>query len=891
MDEKKKGLVEYYEDELDNDIQDDIEELPTLEDEEEDEENQPQSQPRVIPITRPRTKTRRKVKQKVLKTVPVKRKEKVKVKKPKKKKVKKVKKEVLPFRYPTIVEPEEAVRVQEKDEIKKAGESQGNQPTAEEEVLKIKTANPDTQDKDSEEESESSSSETESSETESESEEEEEIDYDELMAENYVPPTAETKQEEEPERKKRRRRNKPDFTKGQAVPAEEEPSNRRKRRRNKGDGEDEEEEDDNEPEVPGKKKKKRGKRKDDTPQFEHKVSNRILELQKRFGTDDKVDGSKPEFQPGKLEGNQFEDDDKLKIDMINAKKEKEEREKEERRRRRREKRQEVVEEKEGAPIEEAKSSEEEDLEENEEVKVGVEYVPPVIEEEPPKEEEVVVDEKKERRKRRKKNKEEKQEETPEKKEEVKPVELEEENPLETPEPKVEDNTTSVRYTVDTKQPEIVHESEEEIEVQEETETEISVMTEKEIETEVEVEISETEEDLDDSKIDQLNMIENVNPDHTFVQPERVVIKKGKKKIKRKKEKRKEPATFTKEIKVEDPVDFPEDDKVTGVREYEDCTDKDKNDIRKYIIQNREVKNPGVKAAEIDEILFRNLRKRPFGKLNTIQKVLEVMYTPIKYLGFLTILPTSLEEEPTSEKEKTHKTQNTDIINDYSRFRYLINPVFGLMFIFYTLTNFKSPSLIFYLTAFLSIAATITLILFFNLHPESPPKGKLRSMITTLGFITSLSWMWFLTDIIVSIVKSLHILFNYHYSIMMIGAVSFLAWVPVALGSLKIVRMLQAMPGYSGVIFNCLFIFGVSILVQVLVYGSGRKMDMWPRSGKAEAVYLFVYIIVNFLVVLLSYFMVRGKGWRYTSLLGLCLALVYNGLVFYTFIDGMIMSGK
>lgn len=901
-DKEKRGLVDFYEDELNKQINEDIEELPTLEDEEEndsyyeeDEKKIPQSLPR---NTAPITKSKKKITKKIKKKVPTKRKEKVKVKRDKKKKIKKTKKEVVPYRYPTMVEAQEAETEQDTDKILK------------ENPVKF-APNPDggiegeeTQEKTTikKEGEESSSGEEESSSEESSSEDSssEEIDYDDIMAETYQAPEEETKG-----RKNRRRRNKDEvpvdrekFQKGGAVLVEDGKKKRRRKKKNE-----EEQEEDSiwlDPEG-GKKKRKRERRSSDV-KFEHKVSNKILELQKRFGIEEE-EKQKEKDQPEIVTGNlssRFKEEDKMKIDMIKGEEDKKkEQSKSERRKRRREKNNDVVEaggEEDNQGMNEQNNFEEKPESVEAEAEVVENYQPPEIkvtsneEEVEEKENEGEVPKEK-RKRRRKKNTEKEDSKENEVEEEVNPLENQEEKE-EKPqkeEPKKRENSPppgpSIKFDINTPQVIEVEGSDTEITVQEDVETEISVITEKEVETEVEVEVEETdksleENPLDNSKLDQLNMIEDINPDKTFIQPEQVVHKKGKKKIKRKKKKRTEPETFTKDLKVMDQIDFEEDNQTNlstsliGKRqlsEYEDCTDRDKNDIRDYIIKNREVKNPIVKSAEIDEILFRNVREREFKQMNSIQKILTILYSPIALLTYITIFPTS------------------DSQKKYNKIRYLLCPIFGATFVFYVITNGRSKSLIFYLTAVAALAIVVTLLLFFILKPNEQPTGKVQTMITTLGLIATLAWIWFLTDILISIVKSLHIILNYHYCFMMIGAVSFLAWIPMALGSLKVVRLLQAMPGYSGVVFNGLFIFGISTLFQCIYYGSGRRIDVFPRGKSTEAVYLFIYIVVNFLVGVFSFFMLKSKGFRYSSLMGMCLALVYNGLVFYTFFEGMMSA--
>lgn len=142
---------------------------------------------------------------------------------------------------------------------------------------------------------------------------------------------------------------------------------------------------------------------------------------------------------------------------------------------------------------------------------------------------------------------------------------------------------------------------------------------------------------------------------------------------------------------------------------------------------------------------------------------------------------------------------------------------GGTFIFYIFTAGKS-SLTEYLIAVVSTGIVATLALVALLKRDQPPTGAVKRTLILLGFFSSICWLWFLSDLLVSMIKTLHIIFNFHYVFMMIAVFSFLAWVPMSLGSLKIVRLLQQMPGYSGVVFNGLFVFGLSIVIQTLMFG-------------------------------------------------------------------------
>ena len=197
-------------------------------------------------------------------------------------------------------------------------------------------------------------------------------------------------------------------------------------------------------------------------------------------------------------------------------------------------------------------------------------------------------------------------------------------------------------------------------------------------------------------------------------------------------------------------------------------EQDRKDIKKYLIKNKNMKNAVVRAAEIDDLLFRNLRARNTKNMNPLQKLLNTLYLPIFYLTWITVLPTTSRQ--------------------YNKLRYLCYPIVGGTFVFYIFTKGQS-SLLTYLIAVIGVGVVATLGLFAVLKRDEPPTGMVKKTLVFLGFFSSVCWIWFLSDLLVSMIKTLHVIFNYHYVFMMIAAFSFLAWVPMSLGSLKIVRLL------------------------------------------------------------------------------------------------------
>lgn len=404
---------------------------------------------------------------------------------------------------------------------------------------------------------------------------------------------------------------------------------------------------------------------------------------------------------------------------------------------------------------------------------------------------------------------------------------------------------AIRHTVGASNLVIEEGSDTEMTVQEEVETEVEVQTEKEIETEIEVEVT----------------------DHEFAQEDKLQTSNTATLKKKSKKKKKRPLEAF-EMQDNDLSQSLINSKRRSHAE-QICTLKDRNDIRKYIIKNRGLNNPIVKSVEVDEILFRNVRQTPFKDLNGMQRFLSILYLPIWLLTTLTVLPTSSKQ--------------------YNRFRYIINAALGPFVIFFTLTGFVFNPMSPYFMATVGVSFITTLGFFLSLDAKQEPVGRMKTVVKTLGIICCLTWIWLLSDILVSLFKSFHNLFNYHYAMMAIGAISFLAWIPLTVGSLKAIRMTKAMPTYSPVLFNGLFIFGVTTLVYSFNTNKERlKFQIYPFKKNMMAVYLFVYMVAILASVLLTFFMIRLKAYRYNSTLGIALAFVYCLLVFYTLVDATVL---
>lgn len=285
--------------------------------------------------------------------------------------------------------------------------------------------------------------------------------------------------------------------------------------------------------------------------------------------------------------------------------------------------------------------------------------------------------------------------------------------------------------------------------------------------------------------------------------------------------------------------FLEDDK--DKYKYRESDQQDRKDIKKYMQENKSLKNPVVKCAEIDDILFKNLRSRSMANMTSMEKFLNFAYLPISFLTYLTILPTSSRQ--------------------YNKLRYLCYPLVGGSFIAYV-TSKGNMTITAYLLCVVCAGAVATLGLFAVLKQNEAPTGKVKNLLLVLGVFSSLCWLWVLSDLLVSMIKTLHIVFNYHYVYMMIAIFAFLAWLPMSIGSLKVVRLLQHMPGYSGAVFNGLFIFGLTILIQTIMYGA-KRVEMFPRTSGGTAFHVFFFAIVVIISCTVTFFLLRSRGWKYT----------------------------
>lgn len=294
----------------------------------------------------------------------------------------------------------------------------------------------------------------------------------------------------------------------------------------------------------------------------------------------------------------------------------------------------------------------------------------------------------------------------------------------------------------------------------------------------------------------------------------------------------------------------------------------RKEIIDYIINNRDVLNDGVRSAEISSILYRNMTLLPFSSLNLYRKILAILNFPINLLTYLTVLPTTEE--------------------GYTKIRYILNPFFGMMFTYFMITYLKIYKI--YLLAVVALLGLcFSALLGFVLVGDKAPTGKLKEFFMFLGFITSFFWMFFLSDVLVSVIETLNVLFNYQYTFMMVSSFSFWNWVPMVLGSLRIVALMKEMPSFSGILFNSFFVFGIAVVVQALLYGNDHyslEVVMWPVVKTATGFNLFLALFMCFVVFSSIFISVFFFGLRYRAFVGFLLAMGYVVYVIFVFVRGI-----
>lgn len=278
-------------------------------------------------------------------------------------------------------------------------------------------------------------------------------------------------------------------------------------------------------------------------------------------------------------------------------------------------------------------------------------------------------------------------------------------------------------------------------------------------------------------------------------------------------------------------------------------------------------NDVVRAAEISSILYQNMIQRPFKFLPPAQKVVYILNLPLHFLLYLTVFPTNEF--------------------NYSKTRYLLNSILAPLFSIFVLSYRKIIYVkeIWILISIASISLISGLVCFVLLDSKRAPSGRIKYGFQAYGFFVAILWLFMLSDCLISVIIGLNILFNYTYTFMMIAVFSFWAWIPISLGSIKTVILTKEMPGFGGAIFNGFFVFGVSIIVQCGIWGTGIA-KMWPEYKTKSGFQIFLYLIFNIFSLVFIYLMVALRAKRYTRILGIVLVFGYLISVIWTFIYGI-----
>lgn len=244
------------------------------------------------------------------------------------------------------------------------------------------------------------------------------------------------------------------------------------------------------------------------------------------------------------------------------------------------------------------------------------------------------------------------------------------------------------------------------------------------------------------------------------------------------------------------------------------------------------------------------------------------FLPMRFISYLTILPT---------------TKVT-----YSKLRCQAWCLFGLPFSMYVLTF--GAAIVNSYTLLFTMMVSVALFMVFTIKLESdkPPSSNYFRIVQVVGILNALSWNWWFCDNLVNIIRCLNLIFNYHYTFMMIGIFSGLIWGPVYMGTLKIVRQTKSVPGLSGVIFNSTFVPGICICLQTLLYGS-QDFEIFPISTSPSAIHLYIYLQLIMIIFVMHIFWMNYNNYRYNSCFGAVLFMIYVVVFLYTITEAEILS--
>ena len=177
-------------------------------------------------------------------------------------------------------------------------------------------------------------------------------------------------------------------------------------------------------------------------------------------------------------------------------------------------------------------------------------------------------------------------------------------------------------------------------------------------------------------------------------------------------------------------------------------------------------------------------------------LLQLSTIPIEILTYFIIMPKLTTEE-----------------DNLPRTRLLLNPVFNSMFLAYVLTHGADMRDTYFNIIFLFGFAACSYIVYPIVFSKRQPNTAFYKLIMINNLTMSLLTFYMISDLIVDIIRSLHILFLFKYAFFTVSVFSLIVWLPAINGALKTTEYMGIVPGYNGAIFNTLLVFGLCLSIH------------------------------------------------------------------------------
>jgi hypothetical protein len=288
----------------------------------------------------------------------------------------------------------------------------------------------------------------------------------------------------------------------------------------------------------------------------------------------------------------------------------------------------------------------------------------------------------------------------------------------------------------------------------------------------------------------------------------------------------------------------------------DKTDRDT--IVQYILDNREVTSPLIIGWEITELLYQNEMNRPFLDKSLFTQLSMLLLLPMKIFTYFTILPNI----------------NVDMdMHKLPKIRLLFNPLFNSYFLAYVITHGKDIHDLTFLSVFFSNFVLSVVVIYPVLFNDAPPTPVFFKLIFANNLVMSLLCFYMMSDLVVDLFRSLHILFNFRYVFFAITLFSTVVWIPAIMGALQTTLYTRVVPGYNGAIFNTLFVFGVVLLIHQVLRGEVTS-HMWPVNSDTGSEVTTLFFLLNSCMLPITYVLIKREGYRYTRRIGIALTSVY-----------------